>query len=121
MAHRKNGSSGKPLNLGFMSDEEIAKHLSMQYRVPTVSLDEYEIQPAIIALVSRDLCERHRVLPVSRAANSLIVAMVDPTNIKAIDELKVVTGYNIEPVIATEAAIVEAVERYYRAKPGSNP
>jgi type IV pilus assembly protein PilB len=68
-----------------------------------------------IALVPRDLCERHRVLPVSRAGSSLIVAMADPTNLAATDDLKAHTGMNVEPVIATEAAIRAAVERYYGA------
>jgi hypothetical protein len=71
---KKNGSGRKPVNL-VMSDAEIAAQLSMQYRVPMVKLDEYEIDPAIIALVPRDLCWRHRVIPVSRQGSSLIVAM----------------------------------------------
>jgi type IV pilus assembly protein PilB len=111
---KKNGT-GSPMTLGFMSDAEIAAQLSMQYRVPMVNLDEYEIAPAIIALVPRDLCERHALIPVSRQRSSLIVAMSDPTNLTATDELKAHTGMNIEPVISTEGAIRAAVERYYGA------
>jgi type IV pilus assembly protein PilB len=103
--------------LGYISDGEITKFLSQQYRVPTVNLEEYEIDADILKLVSRDQCERHRVIPVSRAGNALVVAMADPTNLNAIDDLKFLTGYNVEPVIASEAAVLKAVERYYNAGP----
>jgi type IV pilus assembly protein PilB len=103
--------------LGFISDSEITNFLSQQYRVPTISLEEYEIDAEILKLVSREQCEKHRVLPVSRAGGSLVVAMADPTNLNAIDDLKFLTGYNIDPVIASETAIASAVERYYNAGP----
>src|SRR5580692_6506423 len=103
--------------LGYISDTEITNFLSQQYRVPTVNLEEYEIDAEILKLVSKDQCEKHRVVPVSRAGSSLIVAMADPTNLNAIDDLKFLTGYNIEPVIASEQAILSAVEKYYNAGP----
>jgi type IV pilus assembly protein PilB len=103
--------------LGYISDTEITNFLSQQYRVPTVNLEEYEIDAEILKLVSKEQCEKHRVVPVSRAGSSLIVAMADPTNLNAIDDLKFLTGYNIEPVIASETAIVQAVEKYYNAGP----
>jgi type IV pilus assembly protein PilB len=118
MSGKSNGSSGSgPKKPSTLTDEEIAKRLSMQYRVPTVDLGTYEVASEILTLLPRALCERHIVLPVSRAGSSLIVAMVDPSNLGAIDELKFVTGYNIEPVIATETAIRAAIARYYGAKP----
>src|SRR5580658_8422979 len=91
--------------LGYISDTEITNFLSQQYRVPTIDLEEYEVDAEILKLVSKDQCEKHRVVPVSRAGSSLIVAMADPTNLNAIDDLKFLTGYNIEPVIASETAI----------------
>src|SRR5215475_7788087 len=103
--------------LGYISDTEITNFLSQQYRVPTVNLEEYEIDAEILKLVSKEQCEKHRVVPVSRAGSSLIVAMADPTNLNAIDDLKFLTGYNIEPVIASETAILQAVEKYYNAGP----
>ncbi len=103
--------------LGYISDTEITNFLSQQYRVPTVNLEEYEIDAEILKLVSKDQCEKHRVVPVSRAGSSLIVAMADPTNLNAIDDLKFLTGYNIEPVIASEQAILAAVEKYYNIGP----
>src|SRR5262249_16957894 len=103
--------------LGYISDNEITNFLSQQYRVPTVNLDEYEIDADILKLVNKEQCEKHKVIPVSRAGSSLIVAMADPTNLNAIDDLKFLTSYNIEPVIASETAILGAVEKYYNAGP----
>jgi type IV pilus assembly protein PilB len=103
--------------LGYVSDDEITSFLSQQYRVPTVNLEEYEIDLEILKLVAKEQCEKHKVIPVSRTGNQLIVAMADPTNLNAIDDLKFLTGYNIEPVIASETAIATAVEKYYNAGP----
>src|SRR5277367_1854869 len=103
--------------LGYISDTEITNFLSQQYRVPTVNLEEYEIDAEILKLVSKEQCEKQRVVPVSRAGSSLIVAMADPTNLNAIDDLKFLTGYNIEPVIASETSIHTAIEKYYNAGP----
>jgi type IV pilus assembly protein PilB len=103
--------------LGYVSDDAITNFLSQQYRVPTINLDEYEIDPDIRKLVQREHCERHRIIPVSRSGNSLIVAMADPTNLNAIDDLKFLTGYNVEPVVASETAITASIERHYSAGP----
>jgi len=103
--------------LGYISDDEITNFLSQQYRVPTIDLTDYEIEADIVKLVSKEQCEKHRVVPVSRTGNSLIVAMADPTNLHAIDDLKFLTSYNIEPVIASETAILATIEKYYNAGP----
>jgi type IV pilus assembly protein PilB len=112
---RKEGTSlGYALaKMGFVSDKQITDFLSQQYRVQAVDLREYEIDPEVLKLIPHEMCERHRILPVSRAGSSLIVAMADPSNLNAIDDIKFTTGYNVEPVVASEAAIVEAIERYY--------
>jgi type IV pilus assembly protein PilB len=115
---RSGGNLGYTLaRLGYISDNEITSFLSQQYRVPTIDLDEYEIEADILKLVAKEQCEKHRVIPVSRTGNSLIVAMADPTNLHAIDDLKFLTSYNIEPVIASETAINGAIEKYYNAGP----
>ncbi|MBK8994317.1 MAG: type IV-A pilus assembly ATPase PilB [Myxococcales bacterium] len=103
--------------LGFISDGEITNFLSAQYRLPAINLDEYEIDNEIIKLVSRDVCEKHKIIPVSRSGQSLIVAMADPTNLHAIDDIKFLTNYNVEPVVASETAVANAIERYYNAGP----
>jgi type IV pilus assembly protein PilB len=103
--------------LGFISDGEITNFLSSQYRLPAINLDEYEIDVEVVKLVTKEVCEKHRIIPVSRVGSSLIVAMSDPTNLNAIDDIKFLSGYNVEPVVASETAIQAAIERYYNAGP----
>jgi type IV pilus assembly protein PilB len=102
---------------GYISDGEITNFLSSQYRLPAINLDEYEIDPDVVKLVSREVCEKHRIIPVSRSGQSLIVAMSDPTNLNAMDDIKFLTNYSVEPVVASEAAIQSAIDRYYNAGP----
>jgi type IV pilus assembly protein PilB len=113
---RGNTSLGYALaKMGYISDKSITDFLSQQYRVQAIDLAEYEIEPDVIKLVSKDVCDRHRVIPVSRTGASLILAMADPSNLHAIDDIKFLTGYNVEPVVASEAAIQKAIERYFAA------
>ncbi len=115
---RQGGNLGYTLaKLGYISDGEITNFLSAQYRLPAINLDEYEIDSDIIKLVGRDVCEKHKIIPVSRSGSSLIVAMADPTNLHAIDDIKFLTGYNVEPVVSSESAIHTAIERYYNVGP----
>lgn len=101
--------------MGVISDQEITDFLSQQYRVQSIDLSEYEIDQAVIKLVTADVCNKHNIIPVSRAGSSLIVAMADPSNLHAIDDIKFLTGYNVEPVVSSEAAIAAAIERSYSA------
>ncbi|HEY5961867.1 MAG TPA: type IV-A pilus assembly ATPase PilB, partial [Polyangiaceae bacterium] len=103
--------------LGYIADDDITNFLSTQYRLPAIDLENYEIDPEVIRLVSREVCEKHKILPVSRSGSSLIVAMADPTNLHAIDDIKFLTGYNVEPVVASETAIQHAIERHYNVGP----
>jgi type IV pilus assembly protein PilB len=116
---KKSGSNlGYTLaKLGYISDGEITSFLSTQYRLPAINLDEYEIDAEVVKLVSREVCEKHRIIPVSRSGSSLIVAMSDPTNLNAIDDIKFLTGFNVEPVVSSETSIQAAIERYYSAGP----
>ena len=109
MSGKKN-SNGPALPPGRLND---VSYLSMRYRIPTIALDAYEVEAEVIALVPKDLCETHRVLTVSRAGTALIIAMADPIDQCAIDVLKAHTDYNVEPVIASEPAIAEAITKYY--------
>jgi len=99
--------------LGYISDGEITNFLSAQYRVPAVNLDEYEFDPATLKLVSKEVCEKHKCIPISRSGNALIVAMADPTNLHAIDDIKFLTGFNVEPVVSSETGIAAAIDRGY--------
>ncbi|MDO3376782.1 type IV-A pilus assembly ATPase PilB [Geoalkalibacter halelectricus] len=101
------------IKLGFLHDEELAAFLSKQYGVPSINLDEFEIEPAVIRLIPADVVQKYQVLPVNRAGSTLIIAMSDPSNIFAIDDIKFMSGYNIEVVVASEAAIKAAIDRYY--------
>ncbi len=121
-AQEEQRKTGSNLNyalakLGYISDGEITSFLSAQYRVPAVNLDEYEIDPEVIKLVSKEVCEKHKIIPISRSGSSLVVAMADPTNLHAIDDIKFLTGLNVEPVVASETGIVGAIERAYSDGP----
>jgi type IV pilus assembly protein PilB len=121
-AQQDQAGTGKNLSytlakLGYISDGEITDFLSTQYRLPAINLDEYEIEADIIRLVSKEVCEKHRLIPVSRSGSSLIVAMADPANLNAIDDIKFLTRFNVEPVVASETAIMSAMDRYYNAGP----
>jgi type IV pilus assembly protein PilB len=99
--------------MGIISDREITDFLSQQYRVETINLDEFEIDEDVVKLVPKDVCQRHGLIPVSRAGSSLIVAMSDPSNLHAVDDIKFLTGYNVEPVVAPITAIERAIAQFY--------
>ena len=104
------------IKTGAIEESKLTDFLSKQYGVPAINLKEFDIDLEIIKLVPRDVAEKHLVVPVNRAGPSLIVAMCDPSNIFAVDDLKFLTGYTIETVVASEVAIREAIERYYAEK-----
>ncbi|HVY46022.1 MAG TPA: type IV-A pilus assembly ATPase PilB [Minicystis sp.] len=115
---KSGGNLGYALaKLGYISDGEITNFLSAQYRVPAVNLDEYEIDPEVTKLVSKEVCDKHKIIPLSRSGSALVVAMADPTNLHAIDDIKFLTGFNVEPVVASESGIVAAIERAYNVGP----
>ena len=101
---------------GALSEEDLSRFLSRQYGVPAVNLAEFEIEADVITLIPREVARKHRVIPMSRAGNALIVATSDPSNVVALDDLKFLTNYNIDVVVASEAAITEALTRYYEPK-----
>jgi len=99
--------------LGILGERELADFLSAQYGVPWMSLTDYEIDPKVALLVPRAVASKHTAIPVQRAGSTLVVAMADPSNIYAIDDLKFITNLNVEPVVSTETAIEDAIARYY--------
>nr|WP_275976258.1 type IV-A pilus assembly ATPase PilB [Geothrix oryzisoli] len=99
---------------GFCSDQDIVSFLGMQYGVPAADLEQWPpIDPAVIALIPKDLAQRHKVLPLQRTGNVLTLAMSDPTDIFAMDDVRFHTGYNVDPVVSSEMGLVRAVEKYY--------
>src|SRR2546428_9535427 len=101
------------VKMGFVKDEEITALLSKQYGVPSINLTQFEIDPAVIKLIPADTVQKYHIIPLSRAGATLTIAMTDPTNVFAMDDIKFMTGYNVEPVVASEAAVIEAIQRYY--------
>ena len=104
-------------HLGYVDDSDLTQFLARQYSLPSINLSDFDIDPDVIQLVPKETAQKHMVIPVNRAGSTLIVAMSDPSNIFAIDELKFLTQYNIEPVVASEAAIEESIVRYYEKGP----
>jgi len=106
------------VKLGFVKDEEITALLSKQYGVPSINLTQFEIDPGIIKLIPAETAHKYQIIPLSRSGATLTIAMTDPTNVFAMDDIKFMTGYNVEPVVASETAVVDAITRYY-ATPGA--
>jgi type IV pilus assembly protein PilB len=108
------GKLGKAfVSLGFVQDEEITSLLSRQYGVPSINLDHFEVDPAIIKIIPAETARKYQVLPLSRSGATLTIAMADPTNVFAMDDIKFMTGYNVEPVVASEGALEDSIDRYY--------
>ena len=101
------------IKLGIISDEVITAVLSRQYGVPSVNLDLFEIEEETIKLISHEVAVKYTVLPISKVGATLTMAMADPTNVFAMDDIKFMTGLNVEPVIASEAAIQKSIGNYY--------
>ena len=99
--------------LGFIEESELAEAVSNQYGVPMITLDDFEVDPEVVALVPEDVAHKHTILPVNRAGSTLIIATSDPSNIFAMDDVKFLTGYNVEVVVAAEESIRRAIEKYY--------
>jgi type IV pilus assembly protein PilB len=101
------------VHLGFVSDEEVTNFLSRQYGVPAINLQYFEIDASVVKLIPEETAKRYQILPLSRVGASLTIAMVDPTNVFAMDDIKFMTGFNIEPVVASESAIMDAIDKAY--------
>jgi type IV pilus assembly protein PilB len=101
------------VKLGLVSDDDITAVLSRQYGVPSINLKFYEVDPAVIKLVPQETATRYQIVPLSRVGSTLTIAMTDPTNVFAMDDIKFMTGFNVEPVVASETAISEAIHKFY--------
>jgi type IV pilus assembly protein PilB len=110
----KGGKLGYNLvKMGFIKDEEITALLSKQYGVPSINLAQFELDPVVIKLIPPDTAQKYQIVPLSRSGATLTIAMTDPTNVFAMDDIKFMTGYNVEPVVASETAVMDAIQRYY--------
>jgi type IV pilus assembly protein PilB len=101
------------VKLGFISEDDITSFLSRQYGVPSINLSHFEVDGSVIKLIPSEIAQKHQVIPINRTGNILTVAMADPSNIFAIDDVKFMTGFKIEPVVAAETSIKNAINKYY--------
>src|ERR687891_2353040 len=101
------------VKLGIITDDMITAVLSRQYGIPSVNLDLFQIDEAVLRLIPQEVAQKHSVLPLSRVGATLTLAMVDPTNVFAMDDVKFMTGLNVEPVVVAEGAVQQAIAKYY--------
>src|SRR5688572_13940145 len=101
------------VKLGMISDDVITAVLSRQYGVPSINIDLFQIEDEVIKLISHEVALKYSVLPISKVGATLTLAMADPTNVFAMDDIKFMTGLNVEPVIASEASLSTAIGKYY--------
>src|ERR1043166_5352765 len=101
------------VKLGLVSDDMITAVLSRQYGIPSVNLELFQIDPQVLHLIPQEVAQKYSVLPLSRVGATLTLAMVDPTNVFAMDDVKFMTGLNVEPVVVAEASIQQAIAKYY--------
>ncbi|HYL10723.1 MAG TPA: type IV-A pilus assembly ATPase PilB [Candidatus Acidoferrales bacterium] len=101
------------MKLGYITDDQITGVLSRQYGVPSINLKYYEVDETVIKLIPQDTAVRYQIVPLSRVGSTLTIAMTDPTNVFAMDDIKFMTGFNVEPVVASESAISDAISKFY--------
>ena len=90
-----------------------ARYLGEQYGIPYIDLDSQTIAPEVIRLIPPGIVQKHLVIPVAKAGTTLTMAMADPTNVFAVDDIKFMTGLKVELKVATESAIRRAIDRFY--------
>lgn len=103
------------VRLGFIKDAQLVEFLGKQYNLPTIDLSQFEVDPEAVKMLQRQVCDKHMVVPISKAGKSLVVAFADPSNIYVKDDLALLTRSKIEAVVASEAGIVSAIDKYYGA------
>src|SRR4051794_22568122 len=101
------------VKLGYLSERQLVESLSQHFKVPSVDLKGMEVDDAVIKIIPADIARKYTILPVNKAGATVTVAMIDPTNVFAMDDVKFMTGYKVEPVVASESSIRLAIDRYY--------
>jgi type IV pilus assembly protein PilB len=101
------------VKLGYMTEKQLVESLSQHFKVPSVELVGVEIDEAVLKIIPADLARKYTILPVNKTGATITVAMIDPTNVFAMDDVKFMTGYRVEPVVASETGIRAAIDRYY--------
>jgi type IV pilus assembly protein PilB len=101
------------VKMGFIDDDDLVEFLSQRYGVPAINLGEVEVDESIISIIPPEVARKYTILPVSKAGAKLTIAMVDPTNVFAMDDVKFMTGYNVEPVVASDSSLRASIDQYY--------
>jgi type IV pilus assembly protein PilB len=101
------------VSLGILKDSQILRALEKQFALPGVDVSQFEIDQQIAAMVTRDFCEKHCVIPLSKAGTTLVVAFADPSSLQVRDDLRYISKCKIQPVVATELSILAAIAKYY--------
>lgn len=104
------------VKLEFITEDKLVAFLSKQYGVPSINLADYKIDSAVLKLIPADMAKKYLIMPVARVGATLTVALADPSNVFAIDDVKFMTGYNVEVVVSSESAIIAAITTYYLGK-----
>lgn len=99
--------------LGILKDNQILRALEKQFALPGVDVSQFDIDQSVTTLVNRDFCEKHCVIPLSKAGTTLVVAFADPSNLQVRDDLRYITKCKIQPVVSTESTILSAIAKYY--------
>jgi len=114
---RAGGRLGANLvKLGHITEDKLVTFLSKQYGMSAIDLTGYKIEPPVLKLIPADMAKKYMIMPLTRVGATLTVAMADPSNVFAVDDIKFMTGYNVEVVIATESALINAITTYYGGK-----
>jgi type IV pilus assembly protein PilB len=113
--HKKNdvGIGSAIVSLGYLSEEEMAQALSRQLGYPYINLDQFEVYPDVISLIPVEIAKKYLIMPIHRIRSFLTLAMVDPTDLGIIEDVRFRTGLSIQPVIASESGIMSAISKYY--------
>jgi type IV pilus assembly protein PilB len=105
----------------FVTEEEISLALTAQYGFPYLPLDSYEIDEAVMQLIPEHVARQYSLIPVDRIGNALTVAMADPSNIQAIEDIEMLTNCVVQAFVSTPTDITKAIDRYYRRTNGAAP
>ncbi len=107
------------MKLGYITEEKLVAFLSKQWGVPAVNLSDYKIDPSVLKLIPIEIARKYLIIPVARVGATLTIAMADPSNVFVIDDVKFMTGFNVDVVVASESSILQAMSTYYRSGEGA--
>jgi len=115
LQRKQGGRLGTNLvKLGYLTEEKLVAFLSKQWGVPAINLSDYKIEPSVLKLIPVEIARKYLIIPVARVGATLTITMADPSNVFMIDDVKFMTGYNVEVVVSSESSIIHAITSYYR-------